>query len=494
MRRLACVDIPALPLQHLLRSHPEWKGWPAAVVAEDRPTAPILFVNEKARRDGVLPGQRYAAGLALCRELRAGVVSEAEITSAVSELVEKLRRFTPDVEPGPCGVFWLDAHGLERLYPRLSDWARGVRDECAARGFLATVIVGFRRFGTYAVAKATSDTRVFGSFAEEDAAASRVSLSLLDIEPGVRDDLLKLGVRTVGAFLALPALGLKERFGETAFALHQLASGKKWTPLQPRAREEAFFGGEELGYPESDVERLLFVCKRILDPLLVDMAARMLALSALRVRVTLDDHTFRDERLRPASPTLDATQILNLLRLKLSTLTLTCGVVEVRLDAEGERAAPEQIRLLIARSRRDYKAMSRAFARLRAEFGEDAVVRPLLRDAHLPRAGYEWEAIVGLDPEGAKPRDVVPRPLVRRIYEKPVALPPRPRHEPDGWLLRGIEHGRVDRFVGPYVIAGGWWRSIVHREYYFAQTARGEVLWIYYDRVRQRWFLEGRVE
>jgi protein ImuB len=34
----------------------------------------------------------------------------------------------------------------------------------------------------------------------------------------------------------------------------------------------------------------------------------------------------------------------------------------------------------------------------------------------------------------------------------------------------------------------------VHREYYFAETRKGDLLWMYYDRPRRRWFLQGRVE
>ena len=56
--RLACVDLPAFPLQLLLRRHPEWRGYPTAVVAEDKPQGVILWVNESARRKGVLPGLR----------------------------------------------------------------------------------------------------------------------------------------------------------------------------------------------------------------------------------------------------------------------------------------------------------------------------------------------------------------------------------------------------------------------------------------------------
>src|SRR5262245_64072949 len=60
---LACVDLPAFPLQLLLRQHPEWVPYPAAVVAEDKPQGLILWVNEKGGEIGVLPGLRYGVSL-----------------------------------------------------------------------------------------------------------------------------------------------------------------------------------------------------------------------------------------------------------------------------------------------------------------------------------------------------------------------------------------------------------------------------------------------
>ena len=62
------------------------------------------------------------------------------------------------------------------------------------------------------------------------------------------------------------------------------------------------------------------------------------------------------------------------------------------------------------------------------------------------------------------------------------------------WLLRDLKQGPVIRVQGPYVVAGGWWKRAVHREYHFAETQRGELLWVYYDRPQRRWYLHGRVE
>jgi protein ImuB len=52
----------------------------------------------------------------------------------------------------------------------------------------------------------------------------------------------------------------------------------------------------------------------------------------------------------------------------------------------------------------------------------------------------------------------------------------------------------VIRVTGPYLVSGGWWHREVTREYHFAETKDGQILWIYYDRRRRRWFVQGTVE
>jgi len=493
--RLACVDLPALPLQLLLREHPEWRAGAVAVVAEDRPQAPLLYVNDAARRCGVLPGQRFAAALGLASDLRAGSVSAAQVEDGIRAIACRLRRFSPEVEPdhGGAGTFWVDAAGLERLHPSLRGWSRRVAAELEQDGFDATVVVGFTRFGTYAVARSGRGVKVFATEREEQEAAGRVRLHRLDLEPEVRERLAGLGVLTVGELLRLPACGLRQRFGEQSYRLHRLAAGRLWTPLQPLAPQEPQRREADLEAPDADAQRLLFLVKRLLDELLAALARRGEAMTELRLHLVLDDGHESTESLRPAAPTLDAVQILGLVRLRLETLRLSAGVVELRLTARGVRAAACQLKMFP--SRRDRAAAHRAFARLRAEFGQDVVARAVLREGHLPAARFAWEPLEALPERLPAPRVVAPRPLVRRIHHEPVPLPPRPRRESDGWLLRGTEHGRVERLVGPYVVSGGWWsRAGSHREYYFAEMSRGGLLWIYHDRRRRRFFLEGHVE
>lgn len=503
MVRLACVDLPAFPLQLLLRHHPEWISYPAAVVAEDKPQGWVLWVNEKARQLGVLPGLRYAAALSLATGLHAGEVKPAEIQKAVRELTYRLMRFTPEVEPAAAepGVFWLNGMGLKRLYPSCSQWARELHSDIAAQKFEVSVVAGFTRFGTYAVAKAKKGITVFNHPVEERRAAHAVPLSRVDIDPNFRNTLFKLGIKTIGALLSLPPVGLRERFGLKAYRLHRMAAGDLWNPLDPCKPEEPIKQQRILDDPESDTTRLLFLIKQLIHPMLAALAARAHALAGLWLSFLVDRGGWLKEQIRPAVPTLDSGQILDLVRLRLESLQFSAGVVEITLEAEACRATAEQLHLFSETPKRDLDAANRALARLRAEFGDETVVQAKLKDGHLPEARFAWEP---LDRVNLPRHDLnnlndlnepVPRPLVRRIMAKPMCLPgvPRYTHE-DGWLILGHKYGSVDKLSGPYVFSGGWWNKEIQRDYYYAETRRGAIAWVYYDRVRRRWFLQGFIE
>jgi protein ImuB len=501
--RLACVDLPAFPLQLLLRRHPRWASYPAAVVAEDKPQGLILWVNERARQQGVLPGLRYAAALSLATGLRAGEVKSTEIQKAVRELTHRLMRLTPEVEPASeePGVFWLNGMGLKFLYPSSNQWARALHADIAAQKFQVSVVAGFTRFGTYAVAKVKKGITVFNDPAQERQAAQEVPLHRLDLDPDFRDTLFKLGIKTVGGLLTLPPVGLRERFGPKAYRLHRMAAGDLWTPLHPYRPEEPVKQHRILDDPENDTMRLLFLIKQLLHPMLAALAARVQTLAGLWLFFLVDGSGWLKEQIRPAVPTLDSNQILDLVRLRLESMQFSAGITEIALEAEASVATTEQLRLFSEGPKRDLDAANRALARLRAEFGDDAVVQAKLKDGHLPEARFAWEPLNRVKIPQDDLNDLndvngpVPKPLVRRIMTKPVPLPGAPRrtHE-DGWLILGHKYGSVDKLSGPYVFSGGWWNKEIQRDYYFAETRRGTIAWVYYDRVRRRWFLQGWIE
>ena len=495
MDRTACVDLPAFPLQLLLQDHPDWRDGPAAVVDRDHPQGVLLWVNEHARHFRVLPGMRYAGGLSLARQLRAAEISPQRIEKAVSQIARRLRRFTPDVEPaeGDPGSFWLDATGLERLFPSLHDWTSLIRSDLEQQHYRVSLVVGFTRFGSYALARSRRTMIVLETPADERAASRRVPLDRLNLDNQSRDTLDRLAVRTVGAFMDLPAEGVSKRFGPDAHRLHRMAAGTLELPLQPQRPVPPALRHFDFDEAESSIPRLIYAVERELPPLLQTLVDRGHALTRIHLGLRFEKLPQHIERIRPAAPTLDAGQLLELIRLRLEAVRkLPDAVAAFTLAADSLPATEEQLRLFEGRKRRDPAAADRALARLRAELGDDAVVRAQLRDAHLPEARFIWEQIAHV--QAAKPAEAGGNVLVRRMFGKPQLLPSRSRNEPDGWMLRGLQHGPVIRTQGPHIVSGGWWRRPVHREYYFAETQKGELLWIFYDRFRRLWFMHGRVE
>lgn len=516
MSRVACLDLPALPLQLVWRAEPAWREHPVVVIDEDRPQGLVQWACERARKAGVLAGQRYAHALSLCDGLRARVVPPEQIEAALVELRTVLHALSPRVEVGPAdamaGTFWLDGEGLERIFvdasgPPGTVWGMAIARAITERGLHGAVVVGFSRFATYAIARATRHgVTVLRADADERAAAAAVPLARLELDPKLRDALSRLGVTTVGQMVRLPGGGILERFGREAHRLYQLAAGERWDPLVPLAPPEAPDERVLLDDEDDDVERLMFVIKAPIDRLLDRLAGRARAVTALHLELALKYAVGRVELradcIKPASATLDARTLLRLIHLRLSGMPPAAPVNAIRVWADDVAATREQLALFAARPRRDLRAADEALAKLRAELGDDAVVRAVLREGHLPEASFGWERLVHVAraQPSDKASDRIVRPLVRRMLARPHALPPQARQvRDDGWLLSGLEHGAVVRIFGPYVISGGWWTHPgasggAHREYHFAELKRGDCLWVYYDRNRRRWFCQGAVE
>jgi protein ImuB len=385
----------------------------------------------------------------------------------------------------------VSAEGLERLHPDLKSWAAQLGDELRTAGLQGTVVVGFDRFLAYAVSRIHRGTQIFLHPGQERRAARRAPLARLGIAPEIRDDLARLGIGTLADLLGLPPVGLLQRFGPPLYRLHRLASGALAEGLAPDPEELPIQQTIVLEYPESDAARLLFLIKSKLEPLLAELRGRRQALKVLHLRLLLEGRTPEETSVRPAAPSREPALILDLVRLRLEGMVLESGLLKdgllkdgvngIDLLAEGETRLVEQLSLFPTHLKRDLLAAEQALARVRAEFGEESVVRAELREAHLPEDRFAWAPLARVQP--AQPPAVFLPTLVRRLFARPQVL--GSGHAP---------FGASSTVHGPYPLSGGWWDAEWNRDYAFSESPRGELLWLYRDRRNERWFLHGRVE
>lgn len=485
--------LPALPLQLVLRAHPDWREDPVVVVEDDRPLARILWANRPARRQRIRRGLRFSEARSLVARLRAVPAAEIDVAAAVEEVLRELLSFSPRVEPAAetPGVFWVDPRGLGRLYAGPAAWGTRVHRRLEARGLVASVALGWRRPGLLAVALSAPGVRVLTSPEEEEREADCVPLARLELPPDLRQGLSLLGVETLGEFRRLPAAGIAVRFGVEAAALHDFACGLAWTPFRACLPERPLRADIDVEPPDDDRHRLLFAVKGALHGMARSLRARSHGILSVELRLHLDHAPRHDERIETAAPTLDVARLIDLVRLRLASVELAAPVERMEIEIGSRAVSPRQMAVLDTPPPRDPAAAAAALARVKAAFGPASVVRARLVDAHLPERRVRWEPVSGIVEPHPDLGAAAPLPLVRTLLPAPRALPDPPRHEREAWLGR---HGAVEAMFGPDRVGDGWWSTSAERDYYFVETSTGSLLWVYHDRLRRAWYLHGFVD
>jgi protein ImuB len=490
MKRVCCVLLPMLPLQILLREKPHWADAPVAVVDDEGPNGRITHLNALAKKSRLRIGMRQTVARDLLPNLHTAVVSPEDASEVSRELISSLQTFSPRVESIEyAGAFHVDPEGLRRLYGGYRNWATSIHRYLRARGWRSAVTVGFHRQRALAVAMTHGGVTISKTVTEEREQSNRTPLGELDLPGEVCENLEALGIETLSDFLGLPPGELHSRFGAKASALHDSFAEDMQLPIQPHAFDEPSRISFQVDPPDDNQDRLLFAIKGALHSLLHQVRARGEAIQSLELSLHLERAPLHQEHIEPASPTLDLMLVLELIRLRLGELRLQGAVEEVELVAGTVRAQAEQVALPGHQPRRDMNAAHRALDRIRAAYGEHSVTTARVREAHLPEASFRFEPI-----QHARLAERASSPpvssMVRRVYSRPKPLPPRKPKEPEAGPSLSKDHA-IEHMYGPYRVSGGWWKRLVERDYYYAETDHGDLLWLFYDRPRKRWFLHG---
>ncbi len=491
MALLGCISIDCLPLQILLKDNPAWKGTPVAVTKDERPQSPILALNRQAREKGLAAGMSYASALSLVPDLRARAVPQGRVVEARERVVSLLSAFTPDIEPCPfdTDALWVSVDGLRSLFASESLWIEKVCGVLAAEGFPASVVLGFTRFGTYAIARARSRSMAFASPKEEYALMSRSSIDILPLSHKARSTLRKLEVRTVQQFVSLPEGETMRRFGKEAARLRQAILSDDLLPIQPLAMKETAPCKRHLDAPLSDLNLLM----PHIDELLTIEAGRVekerAVISGLTLILRTEEGEISTDVIRPAVPTLRTHLLRRLIQLRLSARQISSGVEDIELRSD--RAVPSrgQEELFTVRAR-DLRAGAHAFAAIRARFGNDAVSCAQLTDSHLPESSFRWvplqrPALPAPGREMSAPEHVASDcpTAVRRILFAPRQA-------------KGL-HGPGD-MAEPFIVSGSWWGTGEKdapflRHYYFRGSPAG-ILWLFVDRLTDTLWVQGAID
>ncbi len=157
-----------------------------------------------------------------------------------------------------------------------------------------------------------------------------MSISLLPIDPDVRDMLRSLGIATLGDFAALPPPSMGRRWNDRGVDLRELARGDDSSELQAFSPRGPVLESLELERPVDHIEPLAFVLRPLLDRVCERLRGRGAAADRLVVRLVGAAGTDVIP-VEPERPTLSARELASAARTTLSRRQLVAPIETVEV-------------------------------------------------------------------------------------------------------------------------------------------------------------------
>ena len=402
--RLGALHLPRFPLQRLVLEQPSLSGKPIVMHADDRGSQRVHFVSASALKAGLRPGLTVSAAAAIVPDVvKVAFDLEAEKAALVS-LGERLMAVTPAFEVDAPDGLWLDA-SASHLAGGEALWAKLVLSSLAEAGYRARCVVASDRFTSQALAR-------FGQepLAVVTATGSSVlaPLPLQALEVGwlgvdATAPFRSLGLSTLGELAGLASGAVVARFGTMGLHAARLCRGDDDSRFVAQVLPEKVIERVQLDWPAEHLEPLLFGLKTIVDRLCGRLQGRQQAAVQLTVTLTLDSRERRAVPLRLARPTSQAKLLLELIRHRLTDMTVNQPIVALEVVIDESCADPgRQLRLGDAPA--GEAELEVVLARLQSALGPDTLFSAVPQAQHRPEDG--WVATPFRPPDAGRLSDV----------------------------------------------------------------------------------------
>jgi len=280
------------------------------------------------------------------------------------------------------------------------------------------------------------------------------------------------GIHTLGQFAALDREQLGARLGPEAVRMWERANGQSNRVLKlirpPESFEESFEFENEI----ETAEPLLFMLRRFLEQLAVQLSGIYLVTKELTLRITFTNKQIYERIFKIPQPTNNVDLLFRMLHTHLENFKSEYPIVAVALNSQPIKPAREQFGLFETTLRNPHQ-LSETLARLTGLLGADHVGTPVLEETHRPDAFrmepflWNWTSTGGNGGRssatpGAHPKARGSSPLhtlglaLRRFRPAPSASVLLDEDGP-AQVRSADVHGKIIDHRGPFLISGNWW-------------------------------------
>jgi protein ImuB len=248
--RIACIHLPAFPLQVEVLQRPELAGKPVVVLSPP-PRPHVAFCSRAAHEAGIRFGMAPLAAGGLVPDLVAIEPAQARWREALDELAGDLADLSPAVEAAVA-----DGWSILLEVPtgrKSAEIGRALIGVAEAAGYKVRIGIAGDRFTAQAAARFGGGPVTLVRRGQSAAFLAPLSIELLPLQPEVRAMLRAAGVRTLGEFAALPPPSVDRA---CAVDYRELARGNGPSELSPFRPLRA---GGRAGRPAHDGRQLSLV-------------------------------------------------------------------------------------------------------------------------------------------------------------------------------------------------------------------------------------------
>jgi protein ImuB len=421
--RVCCLWCPDWPVVAARVRDPALHDLPLVIVEQNV----VRVASIEARREGVTRGLRRREAEARCAELAVVDADDTADARAFETVVRAIEDLVPRLVLDRPGRLSFPTRGPSRYFGGDDALARRVL-AVVREADVADVRVGIAdgELAAGLAARAADALVVPRGESAGFLAPWSVGVLVAHVDDGddLADLLARLGLRTLGAFAALPESSVLARFGPQGMHAHRLARGEEAHGSVPTALPPDLAETTELDPPAARVDEALFAVKTLADRLFARLDG--LGMTCTRVEVVAEsEHGERIARCWRHEGSLTASALVTRARWQLEAWDdATGGISLLRLVPDGVVPATGRQLGFWGGDPAAGDHAARALSRVQGMLGPDSVVTALPVGGRTPTERVRWVPWgEPTDDDGtlAAPwPGAVPGPSPARVFDPPL--------------------------------------------------------------------------